>query len=372
MKAILLTKRNASPARMRARGFLLPLACWLLSLVSAAAAPDQTVKIGAVLPLSGNSAFLGEAMREMMLMAREDAPKERFNYQLIFEDNAFELKKTALAANKLIDVDRVDGIVSLFGNWGRVAGTICQKKRVPHLNVSSWEETQRIGDFNFNGTVCPADSAGLFATRALQEGIRNVAILHINSSGFNCGADRWTETLEKRGLRVVFREKFNAGERDFRTMIARLLNKKPDALIVLSLSTEGQLIFRQLRTMDKRIAFSGNIDEFEDLAPFEGCWFPAPSPAQPDIVRRFKTKTGHDLPTTVMYSYDSVRALIQAFETLGAQHGRKPTPDEVAAYLSSLRDFETVYGLKVSMRDRLLRCPPVLLKIEGGRMVPLP
>ena len=130
-------------------------------------AGDNTVKIGAVLPLTGDSAFLGEAMREMMLMAQADAKKETFKYQLIFEDTAFELSKTALATNKLIDVDKVDGVISLFGNWGQIAGTICQKKKTPHLNVA-WEETQRIGNFNFNSTAHPTDEADIFAVHASQ------------------------------------------------------------------------------------------------------------------------------------------------------------------------------------------------------------
>ena len=117
-----------------------------------------------------------------------------------------------------------------------------------------------------------------------------MAILHINSSGFNFGADCWVSALKRRGLNVVFRDKFNAGERDFRTLI----------------------------------------------------------------------------------TYDNTRALIQASEELGKKYGRKPTSDEMVAYLSTLKDFDTVYGHKIAMSERFLRCPPVLEKIENGKMVPVP
>ena len=72
------------------------------------------VKIGVILPLSGNNSAMGEASKKAMLMAIADNTKQsnKYNYEIIFEDNQMITSKTAVIANKLININKVD-VISL-------------------------------------------------------------------------------------------------------------------------------------------------------------------------------------------------------------------------------------------------------------------
>jgi branched-chain amino acid transport system substrate-binding protein len=71
----------------------------------------DVVKVGVILPLSGQYAVFGESVRNAITMSFNDL--ENKNIQLIFEDDEFDSKKGLSAYNKLQNVDNVDIIVAL-------------------------------------------------------------------------------------------------------------------------------------------------------------------------------------------------------------------------------------------------------------------
>ena len=69
------------------------------------------VKIGVVLPLSGDYAAVGESMKNAMNMSLNDLSNK--NVELVFEDGAFNSAKALSAYNKLQSFDQADIIVGL-------------------------------------------------------------------------------------------------------------------------------------------------------------------------------------------------------------------------------------------------------------------
>lgn len=72
---------------------------------------NEVVKVGVILPLSGQYAVIGESVKNAMLMSLNDL--ENKNIELIFENDEFDSKKALSAYNKLQTVDNVDIIVGL-------------------------------------------------------------------------------------------------------------------------------------------------------------------------------------------------------------------------------------------------------------------
>src|SRR5438105_2778161 len=82
----------------------------------AADAPDTrpVVKVGVLVSLSGDLATFGESYRNAIMMAQDDHPKTKYRYQLIYEDCEYSAAKTTTAVQKLINVDKVDSIITFF------------------------------------------------------------------------------------------------------------------------------------------------------------------------------------------------------------------------------------------------------------------
>ena len=94
---------------------------WLLSLcmVLALTACDNkkeeaqadsrpVVKIGVMLPMSGEIAEFGETSRYAVEFAAADHEDSPIKFEIIFEDDTFTPSRAAMIANKFISVDKVD------------------------------------------------------------------------------------------------------------------------------------------------------------------------------------------------------------------------------------------------------------------------
>lgn len=72
---------------------------------------NETIKIGVILPLSGQYAVFGESVKNAMEMSYADLTDK--NVELVFEDDEFDSKKGLSAYNKLQSVDNVDIVIAL-------------------------------------------------------------------------------------------------------------------------------------------------------------------------------------------------------------------------------------------------------------------
>ena len=78
----------------------------------------EPIKIGVILPLSGDVAFIGEAAKNAAILAKESFGKTEKTYELFFEDDQSDSKKTVSAFRKLVDVDKIRAVGTGFaGPW---------------------------------------------------------------------------------------------------------------------------------------------------------------------------------------------------------------------------------------------------------------
>lgn len=75
-------------------------------------ATGDALKIGAILPLTGDLAYVGQEMQRGMGLALQEADNP--NIKIIYEDDlTFDIKSSVNAANKLVNLDKVDVVFQL-------------------------------------------------------------------------------------------------------------------------------------------------------------------------------------------------------------------------------------------------------------------
>ncbi len=109
---------------------------------------EEQIKIGLITPLSGNMSEVGAAFRDAALLATKDLSAEGSIVQLVVEDDQLSSRAAASAAQKLIAVDKVDGIISTWSYGGSVVAPIAEKNKIPHIGIA-WDPTIARGKFNF-------------------------------------------------------------------------------------------------------------------------------------------------------------------------------------------------------------------------------
>jgi len=118
----------------------------------------ETVKIGVILPLTGDNSDFGRPIQELLSYKFNHLPENsHFEYKLFFEDDQLVAKNALLAAHRLIDLENVDVLMTMFSASGSVAAPLAAQKKVPHLMLNM-NEAAADGQYNFI-CITPVDSS---------------------------------------------------------------------------------------------------------------------------------------------------------------------------------------------------------------------
>ena len=91
---------------------------------------ERTIKIGVILPLTGDMAAVGSACRDAVQMALKDSENTNHNkYKIIFEDDRLQPNEVAKVAQKLISLDKVSGIISTWSYGGRIVAPMAERAK---------------------------------------------------------------------------------------------------------------------------------------------------------------------------------------------------------------------------------------------------
>ncbi|HLC85501.1 MAG TPA: ABC transporter substrate-binding protein [Candidatus Nanoarchaeia archaeon] len=223
----------------------------LLVLSSCSGSQDEIV-IGAILPLNGDLASLGESAQHALELAVEDNPGIR----LIVEDEGNCDTKLALSATqKLISIDHVDALIGpICAGPFKATQPVTTTAEIPHFGPIM---NQGLID---DGNVSSPYAIGLLpppkmiwkrlAEHAITLGAK-IAIINAIDGGSELNVQNFVKRFNELGGEVVFHEKVPIGTRDFRTTITKI--DQTDALV-------WPHLFR-----DDRIAFYAQVEELAAL-----------------------------------------------------------------------------------------------------------
>ncbi|MEO0129637.1 MAG: ABC transporter substrate-binding protein, partial [candidate division WOR-3 bacterium] len=141
----------------------------------------KTIKIGAILPLTGSAAYFGTHYQNGVNLAfeetKEDLIKQNVKVQFLFEDSQNSDKTAISALNKLLTVDNVNIVISLFPVSEALNPVTTKNPNILHIaatmspGITEPENTMRI---YFN-----QEQEGMKIVEfCLKKGMRKVFIIH--------------------------------------------------------------------------------------------------------------------------------------------------------------------------------------------------
>lgn len=312
------------------------------NLGSAQADNKARLRVGFILPLSGQWSFLGEGIRDGALLAKADLAEDGFPVELIFEDSRGDLAASATAATRLLTDSKVDALVSIISGVARVLKPMAEAARVIHVGICSDTEVAD-GRYNFVNYLTAEQGATKYVdyfTTAVGRG-KSVGIYAMNEAGFQKIVDA-VSARAKDAMQVRFIEHFDRGISDFKPVLLRNRAHKPDVLLILGLSPEIELIARQARSIgiESHLTSIEGFGLSSDRSAFEGAWFVDSAIPNHTFRERFQRRYGRELTPGVGHSYDSVLLLARAFG-----HQRSSTPIERAVAVQNFRGASEFVGV---------------------------
>jgi branched-chain amino acid transport system substrate-binding protein len=208
----------------------------------------EVIKLGAIQGLTGDTANIGEVFKNVLQMAVDELNQQGGisgkPVQLILEDGKCNGKDASAAAQKLVNVDKVQFIIGgLCSGESLAAEPIVTAGKVV-LASGSATNPKLAGISPYFFRLAPNDNAQgqIDAEMANKKGYKKVAVLTEQTEYATGILKAFKDSFEKLGG-VVESEEFAPGTANFSTQITKLKNTKPDALF---LNTNGSTSFAKI------------------------------------------------------------------------------------------------------------------------------
>ena len=217
----------------------------------------DTIKVGIILPLTGEKANFGEIEWNSFKMALDEINKTGVKgkkIELLREDDTGKPDIARSAAEKLLTKDNV---VMLGGGYGSsetyaIAG-VAQQKKIPFLiNTGSADNITEQGwnyIFRLNPPVSEyADAADKFYKEVAKP--KTAAILYENTLFGTSGAKDFEKSCKAAGIQILIKEGYEHGAIDFKPLLIKVKNAKPDLIYMISYVMDASLLMRQSMELD--------------------------------------------------------------------------------------------------------------------------
>jgi len=218
---------------------------------------QDTIKIGIVLPLTGDQAKFGEieklsfdlALAEINAAGGVKGKKLEF----LIEDDTGRPEVGRSVVEKLITKDKV---VMVGGGYSSsvtyaMAG-VCQQNQMPFLvNTGSADNISTSGwDWIFR--LNPPVSEYASSVESLLPSVikpTSVAILHENSLFGTSGAKEFEKTCEGLKINVLLKEGYESGGIDYKPVLMKVKQLNPDIVYMVSYIMDASLLMKQAKEL---------------------------------------------------------------------------------------------------------------------------
>ena len=335
------------------------VACLMIGL-SIGWADNSPIKVGVVLPLTGEQAKFGEIEKNSLLMGLDEINKaggvNGRMIELLIEDDTGKPDVGRSAVEKLISQDKV---VALTGGYSSsVTYAVCavaQQRKIPFLvcTGSADKITEQGWDYVFR--IAPPVSEYPKALNSFLAEIvkpQSVAILHENSLFGQSGAKEFAEQCEKSGIKVLMKDGYEAGAVDFKPLLIKVKAAKPDLVYMISYVMDAALLMRQSKELNFNPKlfvgggagftlpeFANNAGDAAELVFSADLWSAQlPYPGAKEYSENFQKRFGSATEYHGAEAYASIYVIADALK-----RAKEITPAAVRDSLAST-DMMTAFG----------------------------
>jgi branched-chain amino acid transport system substrate-binding protein len=345
---------------------------------------EQEIKIGVILPLTGDAAIYGTPHKEGIELAISEINTKGYlnNYILypIFEDSQANPKITIAAFNKLIKIDKVKLVIGdMFSATTLAIAPIAERSRITLLSpTSAAEEVPNAGEYVFS--IYPTDTLdGRFiANIAIKCKYKTAAILYVQADAMINAKNSFKKYFEKNGGSVLIDEGFQEQEKDFRQILNKCKNHNPDIIFLPAYLEEIVLILIQAKELGLKNNFVSISTAYDEkifkLAgnAAEGLIFSVPfydiSLKEPEIIsfiKLYKEKYNKEPNIWAAYGYDAIKIVSLAIKNCLIKNST------IREELLKIKNYPGVTGTTTFLENGSVDKPLRMMIVKDKNFMPL-
>ncbi len=373
---------------------------------------QQTVKIGAIYPLSGNAASAGNfskaaielavdivnnahpELKDIPLAAGEGLPGLKgAKISVIFADNQGTPAAGQNQALRLITEEKVAALIGAYLSGITVTtSAIAERYGIPFLTPESVAAnlTERGFKWFFRATPVAGDfaraySAFLKEQKAAGQKTDTIAVVNENTEYGNSVASVIREVFAKDGLNITQVIPYSANTTDVQPQVLQMKEKNPDVVIFISYTSDAILYAKTMKDLNWKpsimIADNAGFNDpsfvqtsgalVDGLINRSSFAIGKPGSVSAIINEMYKKKTGHDLDDPSARAMQGFLIMAEAINRAGSI---EPAKIQAALRATDLKANQVVTGydgVKFDEKGQNVLASSLITQLRSGVYIPV-
>lgn len=350
--------------------FLLGVAAWP---ANAQPARGEPYKIGVTFPLVGPLGAWGQILVPAIEIGAQHVNEaggvNGRPLELVLEDTKGTPDGAVAAMRKVVQVDKVPIIITIFTNVVTAQMPLADQLKVPIISTIESPGLVSKSPWAFAHSVLLTKTLPLISERWKREKVKRLFAFHPNTAIAKIGSPLVKAEAEKLGAQheeVLFK----LGDTDFRGLVARAKAFNPDAIFIWGHGTPDEgAIMKQIRELGMTTPIYGGCScvtarTYQKAAGSAAngliyAGFKYDKQAAKRVIDTYRAKLGFEPDYAVIENYDIVRMLAQAIKT----HGY--TSDGIRQGLLAIKEMPSTGGGFINMgQDRQSLVPVAMYQVK--------
>ncbi|MCC5846781.1 MAG: ABC transporter substrate-binding protein [Verrucomicrobia bacterium] len=343
---------------------------------------SDDLKVGVILPLTGQSAYIGTSIRNGMEIAinefneREDKP---FDLRVDFSDTGGQPGRAVTAWRSMMASLNPQAFIAVQEGVKGLLPLAAADRRVLLATSVPDDGIAGVNPWGFRFFINAKTDAGMIARYAVEKlDKQRFAIIYVNDSMGTSYRDNFVSTVNDLGAEIVTAQSFGPADTDFRSQIMRVRQANPDAVYLVGYGKSLSSIPIQLREsgVEATLLSVGTISQPDimDAAgdAVEGTYYTTSefftfAPETPELasfVEAYQAKFGQVPVFFEVFGYDSLRLILHAAEQGGLDS------DDIRQALTEVKNLALAAGKVTVGEDGDVQFPVVVKMIKDGQWAP--
>lgn len=329
------------------------------------------VKIGIIYPMSGNGAIYGDTAKVVVKQFFDDFNKKdhKYDYKVMFEDNQMNLATNMRLANKLLELDNVDVLVTFMSGYGVAVAPVAQNKDVIHIGIGTDPDMA-----NYEHTMMVTNDSEtkgkLLYEQLVTEGAKVVDIVIQNQVGTQSWLKYFTDAVNEGGkLTIKNTYSINDNEKDFKIILEKIKRDNPDYIVGILTTPTGDIFLKQYRTEGITIPFAGGetFNFLHDKTLAEGMWQVDSLNATSEFEERLLNETKSTSTNFGEYLDTLLQVVTWAYE-----NAKTEDKEDIIDYIIKNGDkLSTSMGSIKITPEGIIKGKMILKRVKNGKLVPM-
>jgi branched-chain amino acid transport system substrate-binding protein len=351
---------------MKAARFLAALLVLIIALTVSPVFAKETIKVGAILAVTGPASFLGGPEARTLEMIVDDINKKGgINgnpVELIIKDSGASPEKAISFAKQLIDEDKVFAIIgpSTSGETLKIKNIAEEGKTILMSCAAAEAIVDPVAKYVFKTPQSDSLAVIKIFEQMKKMGISKIGVLSSNTGFGKAGKGQLEKYAPQYGITIAVNEVYDKAASDLTAEVTKLKAANVQAMVNWSIEPAQAIVIKNARQIGLKIPIFqshgfGNIQYVKAAGPAaEGVIFPAgrlliadelpKSNPQKAVLERYKNEYeakchGEECSTFGGHAYDAMMILVNAIEKAG------PDKEKVRDAIENTKGFVGTGGI---------------------------